>query len=252
MPLEPVLALVAAPFIGSMLGTLVLRLPEGEPVVLARSACEHCGHALTPRELIPVISWALQGGRCRHCHSSLSYFYPGIEIAALAVALWAAAVTHGSVFIVSCFLGWLLLALAIMDLRTYRLHDALVIVLAALGAGATWLLAPDQFWTHALAGLAGVATLFLVALAYRGFRGRDGLGLGDAKLFGAAGLWVGWNGLASVLLIASLAALCAALVQRLRGREMRADSVLPFGPFLSLALWLVWLYGPIERSGAVW
>ncbi|MBV9153097.1 MAG: prepilin peptidase, partial [Alphaproteobacteria bacterium] len=78
--------LVLAPFIGSFLGVLIRRVPEGRPIVAARSACEWCGAVLTARDLVPLISWLLLRGRCRRCGVPIGWFYPGIELAAFAVA----------------------------------------------------------------------------------------------------------------------------------------------------------------------
>ena len=101
--------LIAAPFVGSFLGVLVLRLPEGRPVVAGRSACPACGKVLGPLELVPLLSWLAQRGRCRSCGASLSVFYPAIELAALAVAAAAAVATSGAAFYLACLVGWILL-----------------------------------------------------------------------------------------------------------------------------------------------
>jgi leader peptidase (prepilin peptidase)/N-methyltransferase len=106
--------LLAAPFIGSFLGTLALRLPKGEPVLGGRSACPACGHVLGPLELIPLASWAILRGRCRSCGAAISAFYPAIELAALAVAAAAAATTSGAGFYLACLIGWALLVPAAM------------------------------------------------------------------------------------------------------------------------------------------
>ena len=79
-----------APFVGSFIGVLITRLPVGARVVLARSACPSCDHALGVRDLVPVLSWAFLRGRCRHCAASIGLFYPGIELAAVLIAVWAA------------------------------------------------------------------------------------------------------------------------------------------------------------------
>ena len=80
---------------------------------------------------------------------------------------------------------------------------------------------------------------------YRRIRGRIGLGMGDVKLFAALGCWTGWQGLPGIILHAALASLIWALLLRLAGRRITATTRLPFGPFLCLAGWLVWLYGPL-------
>src|SRR5205814_8898501 len=81
--------LLLAPVIGSFLGVVIRRLPEGRPVAWAPSDCESCGARLTARDLVPLISWLMTRGRCRHCGDALGWFYPGVELAALAVAVVA-------------------------------------------------------------------------------------------------------------------------------------------------------------------
>ncbi len=135
--------LVAAPAIGSFLGTLVLRLPEGRSVVTGRSACDDCGHQLTARELVPLASWLVQRGRCRACGATLSPFYPAIELAALAVALSSAFSVRP--FFVSCLLGWALLvaiSLAARWLLPKRPAVATAIALVGVIAWLEWLTLP--------------------------------------------------------------------------------------------------------------
>jgi leader peptidase (prepilin peptidase)/N-methyltransferase len=98
--------------VGSFVGSLVLRVPRGEPVMLARSSCPHCGHQLTAIELIPVVSWIIQRRRCRNCDSRLSAFYPIVELLAGAVAVAAGSVLHGLWIAAGCLTGWGILALA--------------------------------------------------------------------------------------------------------------------------------------------
>jgi leader peptidase (prepilin peptidase)/N-methyltransferase len=98
--------------VGSFLGVIVLRLPRGEPVVLARSACPHCGRELTAAELIPIVSWVIQGRRCRTCKAVLSGFYPAMELAAAAIAVVSGWLLHGLWIVAACVVGWTILALA--------------------------------------------------------------------------------------------------------------------------------------------
>ncbi|MFQ5567894.1 MAG: prepilin peptidase, partial [Paracoccaceae bacterium] len=125
MSQSTMILLVAAPFVGSFLGLLIERLPAGESVVLGRSRCGKCGAALGPRDLVPLLSWAASGGRCRHCRAALGWFHPGIEAAALGVALWSVLVVPGWLAWASAGLGWTLLALAVIDQRHMVLPDAL-------------------------------------------------------------------------------------------------------------------------------
>lgn len=116
---------VVAPFIGSFLGTLAIRLPARRPVLMGRSQCDHCLHVLGPLDLIPLLSWLFARGKCRYCGTRLGLYYPTIEIAALAVVLLAAAVTSGWMLVTSCTFGWTALALAaIWLIRHYGLLNS--------------------------------------------------------------------------------------------------------------------------------
>ncbi len=237
--------MLAAPFIGSFLGVLVTRLPAGKSVTGGRSSCDHCAHPLGIADLVPIASWLAARGRCRYCGAKLSLLYPGIELGALAVALWAATVAQGWVLWISCGLGWDLLALVLIDWRDGLLPDALSLPLIPLGLFAAYLADPSSVLPHALGALAGFAVFALIRWLYRRLRGREGLGFGDVKLLAAAGAFVSWDGLPSVVLIAAIAGLAFALGGSLTGRKLALDQRLAFGPGLCLGTWLVWLYGPL-------
>ena len=234
----------AAPFVGSFIALLAVRLPLGEGVGWGRSRCRSCGAVLRPLDLVPLLSWLWTSGRCRHCAAPVSAFYPAVELGALAVALWAALALPGAALWASCALGWGLLALALIDLRHLWLPDRITLPLIALGLVVAANDEPASLPAHAIGAAAGFAAFAAIAAAYRRLRRREGLGLGDAKLMALAGAWVSWEGLASVVLIAALASLAGLLAMR-RHEPLRADSVLPLGPGLCLGLWLVWLYGPL-------
>ena len=235
------LAVLVSPFVGSFLGVLIRRLPEGRPIAWERSRCEDCGAVLGVRDLVPLFSWLAGRGRCRFCKVRLGWFYPGVELAALAIAMIAAIVDSGTDIWLDCALGWWLLALGWIDARHWLLPDALTLPLVIAGLGAALAFDPGGLTDRALGAAIGYLALRFVALLYRKFRGRDGLGEGDAKLLAAAGAWVGASGLPQVVLIAALAGLVAAAGARLAGARLSATSALPFGPFLALATWLVWL-----------
>lgn len=164
------------------------------------------------------------------------------------ILLWAALATDGLVFGASLVLGLPLLALALIDWREQRLPDALTLPLAGLGLVAIAYLRYDALVWHLAGAAAGYAFFRLVAAAYRHLRGRDGLGQGDAKLMAAAGAWVGLGGLASVILIGTLAGVVFALSQKLHGVPTEPDHRLPFGAFLCLGIWITWLHGPLIFS----
>jgi leader peptidase (prepilin peptidase)/N-methyltransferase len=240
--------ILLAPFIGSFLGVLVVRLPAQRPVLAGRSACDRCGATLKPFDLVPLASWLWLRGRCRFCQGAIDPVHPLIEIAAVLVVAWAASVTAGWVLLATCVFGWLLLTLAAIDWRTYLLPDALTVALALAGLIAAWCFDRAAFAGHAIAMIAGFAAFAAIALAYRSLRGREGLGLGDAKLLGALGAWVSWQGLPSVVLFAAIFGLAAALALSLADRALSRTDRIAFGTFLALGGWLVWLYGPLQLA----
>jgi leader peptidase (prepilin peptidase)/N-methyltransferase len=237
--------LLLAPFIGSFLGVVIRRLPEGRPVAWARSDCESCGARLTARDLVPLISWLMTRGRCRHCGDALGWFYPGVELAALAVAVVALVADGQEQAWLDCLLGWWLLTLGWIDLRTWLLPDLLTLPLLVLGLVVCIAFDPEDLADRAAAAAIGYLVLRAVAWAYQRYRGREGLGQGDAKLFAAAGAWLGLAALPQVILLAAVAALVTAAALGLAGTRLRARTALPFGPFLGLATWLTWLFGPL-------
>ncbi|MCU0838027.1 MAG: prepilin peptidase [Rhodospirillales bacterium] len=249
-------ALVLSPFAGSFLANLAVRLPAGEGVVRGRSRCRSCGATLGVTDLVPIVGWLLLGGRCRHCRAPISAFYPRFELACIAVALWAALVVPGWPVWPTSLLGWLLLTLAAIDRAHFILPDMLTLPLLGLGLAVAAVLAPDRLGDHAIGAAAGFAAFALIAAAYRRVRGREGLGLGDAKLLAAGGAWLGWQALPTVVAGAAGLALAVALAARalaaLGGASappLAADQRLAFGPYLCAAIWLVWLYGPLSAAG---
>jgi leader peptidase (prepilin peptidase)/N-methyltransferase len=240
---------LAAPFVGSFLGLLIARLPLGGDVVFARSTCPSCHHKLGPADLVPVVSWLGSRGRCRHCGARISFLYPGVELAALVLAVWAATVVSGWLLWASCALAWCLLALAVIDWRHHLLPDVLTLPLIVVGLAVAYVASAAGIAAHLVGAAAGFVAFAAIAWAYRRLRGREGLGLGDAKLLAAAGAWISWVGLGSVVLIGAVTALGLAVLGAARGRGLRADTRLAFGPHLALGTWLVWLYGPLVIGG---
>jgi len=237
--------LLAAPFIGSLLGVLVRRLPAERPVAWDRSACEACGHRLAARDLVPIASFLALRGRCRFCAAPIALEHLAIELAAVVVAASAACAAWGSVLWAGCALGWTLLALGWIDWEHFLLPDVLTLPLVVAGLAATWALAPWALADHAIAAALGYAALRLLGLLYRAWRGFQGIGEGDAKLLAAAGAWLGLAALPYVILLGALLGLAAAGVLWLLGREMRRTTPLPFGTALAAATWALWL-------GAAW
>lgn len=249
------LPLLAAPFMGSFAGVLITRLPHGRPVIYARSACDSCGSGLSAPELLPLFSYACQRGRCRACRAPIGFFHPAVELAAIMVAVIAtvaAGAASGSPDVArlwgGCVLGWTLLALGWIDLRTLRLPDALTLPLMLAGLVACDLINPVALGDHAIGAGAGYAAFRLIAGTYRYLRGREGLGQGDAKLLAAAGAWIGYGQLPLVIAGGSIVTLLAiGITRQIRPVTRMMDNAwpsrIPFGPGLALTLWVLFLFG---------
>jgi leader peptidase (prepilin peptidase)/N-methyltransferase len=214
-----------------------------------RSRCPACGTTLRPRDLVPLWSWLALRGRCRYCGSRLGAWYPLVELAAAAIGTVPFLLLPGLEAWVAAVLGWWLLALALIDLVAWTLPDALTLplilaglLLAALGAREPGLPLPTPpLWDAAAGAALGYLGLAAIRWTYQRLRGREGLGLGDAKLFAAAGAWLGVGQLPLFLLTASVLGLVMALVRR---QKLRAETEVPFGAALALAFWALFLLGP--------
>ncbi len=240
---------LAAPFIGSFLGVLILRLPNGSPVVFARSVCFHCLTRLDGWDLIPLASFAFLRGRCRHCGQSIGWFHPLVELAAIGVAVWAAASDADPVRLwIDCSVGWTLLTLAWIDWTSLMLPDLLTLPLLLAGLLLTWARQPDDLVDRCLAAILAYGTFAGVAFIYRRLRGREGLGGGDAKLIAAAGAWCGLQAMPLIVLGSAIFGLFAALGLVLVGRVVTARTQIPFGPCIALAFWLAWLHGGLVQA----
>ena len=227
--------------VGSFLATLAIRWPEGRGVMRGRSACDGCGRALGPIELVPLLSFVLQKGRCRGCGSAIDRRHPLIETSCALVGIAATFAAPGAAGMAGALFGWLLVTLAVLDIEHQWLPDRLTLPLGLIGLAAALLKLPPPLVDRGIGVVAGFGSLWLVAWLYQRLRGRVGLGGGDPKLFGAIGAWLGWQPLPFVLLLASLVGLGAVVAMMLRGREVTPTPRLPFGALLATAAFPIWL-----------
>lgn len=239
------LAVALGPAIGSFIGLVSRRWPQGRPIAVGRSACEGCGRPLAVVDLVPVVSFAVLGGRCRTCRAPIARRYFALEVACALLPLWAGLVHPGPQALVGAVLAWQLVLLALLDAEHFWLPRAATLTLAATGLAFSALAGLDDAISSLIGGAAGYLALAVTAALYRRVRHRDGLGAGDAYMLAGAGTWVGWIGVPTTLLWAGLAGLSLVAAGLIAGRRMKADHRLPFGVFLAAGAWLTWLYGPL-------
>lgn len=222
--------------VGSFANVLAFRIPRGEEWVKTPSHCLNCGHRLRWYENVPLASWLAQGGRCRACGVKLSAQYPLLE--ALCGALWllAGLLYWGEPLRAAlyCALAPLLLALSVIDARTFTIPDGFVIAVAVLGV--VQLACDAAHRPQYLAGAVSVSGFFLLLVFVT--RGA-GLGMGDVKLMAAAGLLLGFPRILLAMLAGSVSGLILHALRMRRG----AGRKLAFGPYLSFGVMLSALFG---------
>jgi leader peptidase (prepilin peptidase)/N-methyltransferase len=206
-----------------------------EPYNLAvpASRCPSCGHAITARENIPVVSWLMLRGRCSACATPISARYPAIELATAllsALAVWQ----HGANLagVSAMVLTWFLIALTAIDFDTQLLPDSLTLPLlwigVALNLGGVW----TTLEASVIGAMAGYLSLWAVYWAFRLATGKEGMGYGDFKLLAALGAWFGWQALPGIILLSSVVGAVVG-VGLMLGKGRGRDVPIPFGPYLA-------------------
>jgi leader peptidase (prepilin peptidase)/N-methyltransferase len=232
---------VLGAIIGSFLAAALIRWPEGRSVTKGRSQCDSCGKTLSPRDLVPILSWFLVRGRCRHCGAVIDRKHLAVEAGGALIGLTAILAHPLPAAVFTAVFGWWLFLLAALDVEHQWLPDRLTLPLIPAGIAVAWLGIGPPLDERLMGAAAGFASLALIGWAYRQLRGREGLGGGDPKLFAAIGAWLGWQQLPFVLLGAGLLGLVSILLMRLRGHSVTATDRLPLGTLMALAAWPIWL-----------
>jgi leader peptidase (prepilin peptidase)/N-methyltransferase len=221
---------VLGAIVGSFLNVVAYRLPRRESLITPASHCPKCGTPVKPYDNIPVLSWLLLRGRCRSCGAHISARYPLVE-AGTALLCIGAALTHSNAaeISLSVVLVLLLVPAALIDLEHRIIPNRLTAAGAVLALALGTALDPGGEPARLIAGAAAGGFLLLAALAYPG-----GMGMGDVKLAGMMGLFLGAE-VAPALLIALLAGVVAgAAIVAHKGAKAGRKTAVPFGPFLAL------------------
>lgn len=224
--------------------------PETQPqqeerynLMVPRSACPHCGHAITAMENIPLLSWLWLKGRCRACQAPISARYPLVELlTALLSLVVAATFAPGWGLLAALLLTWVLVALTFIDLDKMLLPDQLTLPL--LWGGLLFNLTGGfvPLADAVIGAMAGYLVLWSLYWAFKLLTGKEGMGYGDFKLLAALGAWLGWQALPIVLLLSSLVGAFIGIGLILL-RNHHQNNPIPFGPYLAIAGWIALLWG---------
>ena len=225
--------------IGSFLNVVAHRVPRGESLVTPGSHCPACDAPVRPYDNIPVLSWLLLRGRCRNCGVRISPRYPLVELLTAAVFVIVVALNglDEDLLLELPFVA-ALIALAAIDLDHRLLPNRIVYPLAAWGVVATLLVERPDLAENLVAGAGAFTFLFLAVLAYP-----RGMGMGDVKLAGVMGLYLGLS-VIPALLIAFLAGSVVGLTMIAREGASARKKAVPFGVFLALGGIVALLAGP--------
>lgn len=240
-------------FIGSFINVLIYRIPQGKSIVSPPSACRSCGSRLSLQDLIPVLSYLILRGKCRHCTERISMRYPLVELitAAVFITLYYK-FGLSAPFFAFAYLLTILIAIFFIDIDHRIIPNGLV--LAGLAGGLAVFVyncirpMPEVFadkkWWTPLAGLLP-GTVFLLVVAIAGsllYKTDDAMGMGDVKLMAPVGLFLGWKLCLIALFISVILGGVLSLLLMVTGIKKRKDTV-AFGPFIVAGTFITIMWG---------
>lgn len=250
-------ALLLGLVFGSFLNVCIHRIPKGATLG-GRSACPHCKKKIVWHDNIPVISFLLLGGRCRSCRRLISFQYPLVEI--LTAALSVATLLRVNYQAIP-YAGWFFLFMAPLVVISFiDMHHRIipdVITLPGIPAGLLFgffspdplgLIGPDVGWwppllARLVGALIGGGLLLILGQLYFWIKKREGMGGGDIKLAAMLGIFLGWQGIIFVFFLSSIFAILYAVFSMIVTGSRKKSAIIPYGPFLSAAAILIFLYG---------
>jgi leader peptidase (prepilin peptidase)/N-methyltransferase len=234
------LTAILGAMIGSFLNVVAYRLPRSKSLVTPGSQCPGCDTPIKPYDNVPVLGWLLLRGRCRTCRTAISPRYPAVEALTAALAVAVILVEHSTLDrVLGLVLVGILVPIALIDLDHQIIPNKITAPAAILAVAIGLALKPAGVPEQLIAGAGAAAFLLVFVLAYP-----RGMGMGDVKLAGVLGLFLGREvGVAIFVAVIAGTLVGAAVMARLgvqRGRKTRV----PFGPFLALGGIVALLAGP--------
>ena len=233
-PTHVVLFALLGLVVGSFLNVCIHRLPRGESIVHPPSHCPVCGHTLRWFDNVPVLGWVQLGGRCRGCRKPISIMYPAVEVATpLLFLLQYWEVGLQPLLVPRLVFTCAMIVLFLIDLQHRILPNVITVPGIVIGLAFSVVLEPG--WIQASIGvLVGGGSLLAISEAYYRIRGEEGLGMGDVKMLGMIGAFLGWQVMLVTLLFASLLGSIVGIGMMAFGRG-GAKYALPLGSFLAAA-----------------
>ena len=230
-----IFSVILGAVVGSFLNVCIYRIPSEKSIAFPASHCPACEHPIKFYDNIPIISYIILGGKCRHCNERISPTYPAIELltAVMSVLLfrrYGLSIDYLFSFLFTCAL----IVITFVDLKHQIIPDVITLPGIPLFALAAIFLMDVTFRDSLIGILAGGGFLYLVALGYQLLTKREGMGGGDIKLLAMMGGFLGWQSLWFIIMAGSLVGGVVGIsVMISKGKDTKYP--IPFGPFLSIA-----------------
>ena len=223
---------------GSFANVCIIRIPQGKGVVVGRSFCVKCKKKIQWFDNIPIISFLLLKSKCRNCKTKISFQYFLVESISLINFLVLYLIFGISLTtLLLIILSVVFLIIFFIDLKHYIIPNSLTYSMMILGFIKSFVPNLDPIFPNYLnsliGGLLGYGIIWSIIYFYRQFKKKEGMGLGDAKLFAVVGFWFGWISIPFVVFLSSIIALLSVLPDLLRSSK-KLSSQIPFGPFIIL------------------
>lgn len=257
---------VLGALVGSFLNVVILRIPplleydwrcqcrellELEPqdaekpggIVMSRSQCPNCGHAIKAYENIPLFSYLFLGGKCSACKTGISFRYPLVEF--FTAAMFVVTIWHfgpNLQGLTALVLTASLIAMAGIDIDHQLLPDNMTVPLMWGGILISFWSIHTDLVSSVAGAIGGYLVLWTIYHLFRLLTGKEGMGYGDFKLLAALGAWMGWQMLPLIVLLSSVVGAVVGLVLMATGKLQR-DKPMPFGPFIAAAGWIALIWG---------
>ena len=223
---------------GSFANVCIYRLPQEKGVVSGRSYCPKCKKKIVWYDNIPLISYFLLSGKCRKCKKKISFQYALVEfisILSFLIVYYLYGISLTSVFLMILSLSFIIIFF--IDLKHYIIPNVLTFSMMVLGFVKSFdpNLNPmfPNYINSLIGGIIGFGIIWLIIFFYKQIRKKEGMGLGDAKLFAVIGFWFGWISIPFIIFLSSVIALIS-VVPDLMKNSKKMSTQIPFGPYIIL------------------
>jgi len=229
-----VVSIIFGAMVGSFLNVCIHRLPKEESIVRPGSHCPKCKTPIRFYDNIPLLSYLLLGGKCRHCKAPISIQYPIVE-AITALSSFFLFITYGVSLSFIYYFSFVaaLIAITVIDLYHQIIPDVISLPGIVIGLLGSLVIPQITFWSSLIGVISGGGSLFLVATVYQWLFKREGMGGGDVKLLAMIGAFLGWKAVILTILLSSfIGSIIGITVMLIKGKDFKY--AIPFGPFLAL------------------